>query len=114
MSKAFAEHYSLTANVSIDEQMIGTKGRLSFLHYMPKKPQKWGIKLWVLADSSNGYVVAFEVYTGATENVQHGLAYSVVMNLMRPYVGLWHRLYVDNLYTSPLLFHDLYKDKILF
>ena len=50
--KTFPENYSLTANVSIDEQMIGTKGRLSFLQYLPKKPKKWGIKLWVLADSS--------------------------------------------------------------
>ena len=113
VSKTFPEHYSLSANVSIDEQMIGTKGRLSFLQYIPKKTHKWGIKLWVLADSSNGYVAAFEVYTGATEGVQHGLGYSVVMKLMAPYVGLWHRLYVDNFYTSPLLFHDLYKEKIL-
>ena len=27
---------------------------------------------------------------------------------MAPYVGLWHRLFVDNFYTSPLLFHDLH------
>lgn len=113
VNKTFSEHCSLSVSVPIDEQMIGTKGRLSFLQYMPQKPQKWGIKLWVLADSSNGYVVAFEVYTGATENVQHGLAYSVVMKLMAPYVGLWHRLYVDNFYTSPLLFNDLFNDKIL-
>ena len=111
--KAFPENYSLTANVSIDEQMIGTKGRLSFLQYIPKKPKKWGIKLWVLADSSNGYVTDFEVYTGASDGVQHGLGYTVVMRLMAPYIGLWHRLYVDNFYTSPLLFRDLHKAKIL-
>ena len=66
-------------------------------------------RLWSAINITNGYVVAFE---GATENVQHGLAYSVVMKFMAPYVGLWHRLYVDNFYTS-LLFHDLFKDKIL-
>ena len=57
-SKTFPEHYSLTANISIDEQMIGTKARLSFLQYLPKKPKKWGIQLWVLADFSKGYVPA--------------------------------------------------------
>ena len=31
--------------------MIGTRGRLSFLQYLPKKPTKWGIKLWVCAES---------------------------------------------------------------
>ena len=103
-SKTFPEHYSLTANISIDEQMIGTKARLSFLQYLPKKPKKWGIKLWVLADSSNGYVPAFDVYTGASDSVQHGLGYSVVIKLIEPYTGLWHRLFVDNLYSSPQLF----------
>ena len=113
VQKSFPEHYGLTANVSIDEQMIGTKGRLSFLQYLPKKPKKWGIKLWVLADASNGYVTAFDVYTGASDRVEHGLGYSVVMKLMAPYTGLWHRLYVDNFYSSPILFDDLLEKEIL-
>ena len=40
--------------LSIDESMIGFKGRLVFLQYMPKKQQKWGIKAWVQADAANG------------------------------------------------------------
>ena len=41
--------------VSVDESMINFQGtcRLSFLQYLPKKPKKWGMKAWVLAD--NGY-----------------------------------------------------------
>ena len=62
--------------------MIGTMGRLSFLQYLPR------LRLWVLADPSNSYVAAFEVYTCATEGVQHGLGYLVVMKLMALYVGL--------------------------
>ena len=61
--------------------MIGTKARLSFLQYLPKKPKKWGIQLWVLADFSKGYVPAFNIYIGASDSVQHGLGYSVVMKL---------------------------------
>lgn len=61
------------------------------------------MKLWVLADSQNGYVPAFDVYTGASDVVEHGLAYSVVMNLIDPYLDLGYRLYVDNYYTSPRL-----------
>ena len=86
-SKTFPEHYSTTANISTDEQMIGTKARLSFLQYLPKKPKKWGIKLWVLADSSNGYVPAFDVYIGASDSVRHGLGYSVVIKPIEPYTG---------------------------
>ena len=87
--------------------MIGTKGRISFLQYLPKKPKKWGIKLWVLAESLTGYVSNFEVYTGASDTTEHGLAYSVVMNLIDSYLYLGHRLYVDNFYTSPKVFMDL-------
>ena len=36
--------YVLGKKVSIDESMIGTKCRLAFIQYMPKKPTKWGIK----------------------------------------------------------------------
>ena len=31
--------------VNVDESMIGTRGHLSFIQYMPKKPTKWGIKV---------------------------------------------------------------------
>ena len=107
VQKTFVEHYVPSRDLSIDEQMIGTKGRISFLQYLPKKPKKWGIKIWVLADSSIGYVSGFDVYTGASERSEDGLAYSVVMNLMDPYISLYHRLYIDNFYTSPKLLLDL-------
>ena len=41
--------------VSVDESMIGTRGRLSFIQYMPKKPTKCGIKVWVCSESVTGY-----------------------------------------------------------
>lgn len=111
VQESFPLHYTSSRDVSIDEQMIGTKARISFLQYVPKKPKKWGVKLWVLADSQNGYVPAFDVYTGASDTVEHGLAYSVVMNLIDPYLHFGYRLYVDNYYTSPRLFVDLCKKK---
>ena len=112
VDETFRLHYSPATNVSIDEQMIGTKARLSFIQYLPKKPKKWGVKVWVLADASNGYVPAFEVYTGASETVEHGLAYGVVMRLMEGYLDCGRRLYVDNFYTSPCLFQDLTRETL--
>ena len=47
-------------HICIDETMIGLKGHLAWVQYMPKKPTKWGIKAWVLADSENGYVWNFK------------------------------------------------------
>jgi len=50
--------------VTIDEQLIGFRGKCPFRQYMPKKPNKYGIKFWVLCDSKNCYVWNIQVYTG--------------------------------------------------
>ena len=64
--------------------LVATALYLIFKQYLPKKPNKWGVKVWVLVESSNGYVPAFEIYTGATDNAELG----VVMRLMeaRPFM----------------------------
>ena len=49
------EMYQLRQNVAIDEQMVKSRHRSGIRQYIKDKPTKWGIKLWVLADSSNGY-----------------------------------------------------------
>ena len=62
----FKTSYIPQQNISIDESIIGFKGRLSWIQYMPKKPTKWGIKSWVLADSETAYVWNMALYTGIT------------------------------------------------
>ena len=60
----FQSHYTLSREVSVDESMIAFKGRLSFIQYMPKKPTKWGMKAYVLADAHTGYLYNWYLYTG--------------------------------------------------
>ena len=60
----FQANYRLSKEICIDETMIGFKGRLSFIQYMPKKPTKWGMKAYVLADSHTGYMYNWYLYTG--------------------------------------------------
>ena len=56
--------YKPKKNISVDEGMIAFKGRLSFRQYMPAKPTKYGIKVWLAADASNGFVLNHKVYLG--------------------------------------------------
>ena len=82
LSENCVKYYSTHPQVSIDESMIGTKCRLSFIQYMPKKPVKRGKKVWVCADAVTGYVHTFQVYTGADDtHSKHpkGVTYSVVI-----------------------------------
>ena len=69
LSSKFATLYDPSKNVAIDEAMIKFQGRSSLKQYMPMKPIKRGIKVWVLGDSSNRYFSRFNVYTGRNEPV---------------------------------------------
>ena len=108
--KNFQSSYTPTENLSIDKSMVGFKGRLSFLQYMPKKPQKWGMKAWVLADSSNGYVWNWKLYTGKEDDTPvspFGLAHRVVLELLDDdrLRSKGYRIFTDNFYSSPDLEH---------
>jgi len=108
-SRRCVELYDPHPQVSVDESMIGTKCRLSFIQYLPKKPVKWGIKVWVCADSNNGYVYTFDVYCGANSvDTSKGVAYAIVFKLLEPCLHKGYTVYMDNYYSSPLLFKDLF------
>ena len=78
---------------------------------MPKKPTKWGIKVWVCADVRTSYVTKFSIYTGKEndENAGKKLDYRIVMKLLKPYLGKHYKVYFDNFHTSPELCADLLK-----
>ena len=52
---------------SIDESMTKFKGRCSFKQYLPMKPVKRGIKLWMRCDPHSGYTYDVNVYTGKND-----------------------------------------------
>ncbi|XP_065845593.1 piggyBac transposable element-derived protein 4-like [Oscarella lobularis] len=61
---AFKSEYNCKREITIDEAMIPYKGRIGYKQYMKDKPTKWGIKVFILAESSPGYIYKFEIYTG--------------------------------------------------
>ena len=103
------ELYRPRKHISVDEGMIGFKGRLSFRQYMPAKPTKYGIKVWMAADASNAFVVNHEVYLGKQPGrvLTNGLGHHVVMELMRPFLNKNHHVYFDNFFSSPKLLEGL-------
>ena len=97
-------------NLAIDERMVRNKGRYSFRQYIRDKPTKWGMKLWVVADPETGYTYNFDVYLGRNSGKQAegGLAYNVVMKLVRRLAGKGYRIFFDNFYTTVKLLKDLF------
>ena len=60
----FQQNYQLGREVSLDEAVISFKGRIWFLQYMPKKPNKWGLKAFSVADAKTGYTYNWKLYAG--------------------------------------------------
>ena len=113
LSTKFAALYEPHREVAIDEAMIKFQGRSSLKQYNPMKPIKRGIKVWVLADSRNGYFMRFQVYTGKDGNrVEHGLGERVVKTLTSELKGKHHHTFFDNFFTSEKLVQDLLADDI--
>ena len=116
VSPRLESEYNPHEQLSVDEAMIKFKGRLGFKQYMKAKPTKWGIKVFVLSDSTNGYVHRFQVYTGKNSSLsgsgEHGLCTQAVLSLMQGIEDRCHKVFMDNYYTSPILFLTLYDKKV--
>ncbi|KAJ8317243.1 hypothetical protein KUTeg_005147 [Tegillarca granosa] len=98
--------------ISVDERMVASKHKFSGIRqFVKEKPIRFGIKLWVLADTVTGYTYSFFVYLGKKRtyliNKSKGLSYNVVMELTKPLFNQGYRLYTDCFYTSLHLANDL-------
>ena len=112
IAERFLSVYDPNCQCAIDEAMVPYKGRSSMKQYMPKKPVRRGLKVWMRADSMNGYVSEFQVYVGKEKSSEKGLGARVVKDLTRKITHRNFHIYCDNFFTSPILFHDLLNDGI--
>ena len=102
------ERYNPNVNTSVDEAMVAFRGRLGFKQYLPLKPTKYGIKVWVRADPTNGYTNEFQVYTGKGDgDGERGLASRVVLDMVQGIFHKNHIVNIDNFFSSPDLFMAL-------
>ena len=107
----FQQYFVPSQAVSVDEAMIGFRGRISFRQYIRGKPTPWGIKAYVLSDSDTGYMYSVCLYYGretqliTRPDLNHTT--KVVLTLMQPLANMGYDLYTDRFYTSPTLALEL-------
>lgn len=92
----------------VDEQMVPFKGKSSLKQYIPKKPYKWGYKIFVLCDTK-GLVHSFDIFAGKNDPAPGGpdigASGNIVLKLAQVIPGaLNHLLYFDNWFSSLQLF----------
>ncbi|KAI5101011.1 hypothetical protein C0J45_8214, partial [Silurus meridionalis] len=107
--KACKAMYHPRRRLAVYERMVACKANTGRTQCTKAKPTKLGFKMFVLADSSNGYTMDFSVYTGKNNfPTCHGLSYDAVTSLLDGKVlGSGYHVYMDNFFTSPKLLKDL-------
>ena len=53
---SFENVFTPSQNLALDEGMAPFHGICKYLWYCPQKPDKWGVKFFILADSKTGTV----------------------------------------------------------
>lgn len=105
-------------HISIDEELLLWKGNLAFKQYIPMKWARFGIKLFSLCETS-GYLWNCFVYLGKEPNRNGddpdlvrrlGKSGAFIPRLMETLLNKGYRLYVDNWYTSQVLFNYLHEN----
>ncbi|CAB3250201.1 unnamed protein product [Arctia plantaginis] len=94
-------NYSPGSNVTIDEQLLGFRGRCPFRMYIPNKPKKYGIKIPMMNDSGTNYMINAMPYIGKATNT-NGLPQGeyYLKELSRPIHGTNRNITCDNWFTS--------------
>lgn len=113
--QACRSNYSPRCEVALDEAIKKFKGRCSFKQYIKNKPIRWGIKIFCVCCCFTSYLLNACFYVGKSEESEReerSVTHKTVLNLMTPFSGKKHRLYMDNYYTGIPLFRDLEKMEI--
>ncbi|KAL4009285.1 hypothetical protein ACER0C_003137 [Sarotherodon galilaeus] len=98
--------------ICVDEQLVPFRGRCGFRQYMPKKPGKYGLKIWAACDVDTAYAWRVQLYTGkaAGERPEVNQGMRVVLELTEGLQG--HAVTCDNFFTSIPLSEELLKRKM--
>jgi len=98
-------------HLTVDEAMVGFKGRSPMRQHIKRKSKDTGFKIWMLVECETNYVYNFEIYTGkrGTGKSEAGQSKRVVEQLCeRLHHNIWHIICMDGFFTSVSLFQSLY------
>ncbi|CAH2108113.1 unnamed protein product [Euphydryas editha] len=105
------DSYEPGSYVTVDEQLLGFRGRCPFRMYIPSKPDKYGIKTVVLCDSKSNYMIDAIPYMGKGTNTNgEPLASFFVKQLTETIRGTSRNVTMDNWFTSVPLAKELLQE----
>ena len=104
MNKLFLRYYTSHEYLTVDKQLVPFRGRCPFKHYLPSKPDKYGIKFFWICGSSTFYPLTTKPFLGKQGNVpKRGLAQDVVFDLSTPFNNSGRNIITDDYFTDLFL-----------
>lgn len=92
--------------LTVDEQLLPSKNHCNFLQFMASKPDKYGIKEWVLVDVKTKYCVNQFPYLGkdrsndSNPSSTETMGSKIVKQLIEPWENCGYHITADNFFTS--------------
>jgi hypothetical protein len=110
LNESFAFAWKLGGHVSVDEGMIGFKGRSYLRQFMKNKRTRYGLKLFILACSNSGYAHTLKLEEGLRPGEASRVGYggTVIKELVdQAKLEKGSTVYADNWFTGVQLAVDL-------
>jgi hypothetical protein len=113
----FSTVYVPNQNIAVDESLMLFKGRLAMKQYIPMKRAQFGLKLHELCESQStvGYTWNALIHTGPSmilkESADGLKSSSIVLTLIHNLLGQGYCVFVDNFYSSPVMYRQLHEQK---
>ncbi|KAF2879116.1 hypothetical protein ILUMI_27055 [Ignelater luminosus] len=97
-------------NLTVYEQLLTFRGRCPFKHFIPSKPEKYGIKIWAACDSQASFVYNCQIYIGKTgDQHERNQGRRVVLDMTKGLETLGRNVTTDNFFTSLDLTREMEK-----
>lgn len=107
------KYFSISQYATVDEMLWAFRGRCGFRIYIPSKPNRYGLKIYSLADAKMFYTTKMEIYVGKQPTgpyEQDTSNISLVPRLCQPIWGTKRNVTIDNFFTSTVLADKLLND----
>lgn len=99
-TELLSHYFNPSECVTVDEQLLGFRGRCKFRQYMSSKPERYGIKFWLLVCSKTCYVWKIQPYLGKPIGSlpEKNQGERVILDLVHGLKG--HNITIDNFFSS--------------
>ena len=74
--------------MSTNRKMVKWRGRLVFRVYNPQKPDKYGMKGYIVSERESGYCYNYDLYCGKSRRIQ-----KICGGLLKDLYGFGYSLY---------------------